>query len=227
MSTDANLSASSNGGGRAHPSGPQMRFLGAGLVAAAIAIVVILLINANGGSTPVAGNPVHLQLTKVYGHPAKSIKIPEPPKIPTATASARHPDLSQQPGYSVTVTLPHGSTHLFMAGPLLSSHLANDVSEHKVSLFASVPGKFEVTFTDSHGTVPLSANALTLITYRGVVLHPTVTLANGGPLPATVPDHKTLKLTMQAKVPEGDGLIRWSPIRNRILVGVFWTTEFD
>jgi hypothetical protein len=171
--------------------------------------------------------PLHLPLTKKYGHPASWIKIPYPTPVPPATASFAHPDLHQQAGSAVTVTLAHGSTHLFMAGPLLARDLANNVSTHKVSLFASVPGKFEVSFSDTRGTVPLSARQFTLITYRGVVLHPKVTLADGGPLPSTVPVGRTLKLTFTQDVPEGDGLIRWAPYEKKILVGTFWTTEFD
>jgi hypothetical protein len=227
MSTGAQPSASGNFGGRAHLPGPRKAYLAAAAVAAIVIAAVIVLVINSGGTSSSTENPFHLPLTKVYGHPAKGIKIPEPPKLPPATASAAHPDLQQQAGYAVAVTLPHGSTDLFMAGPLLPRSLANNVSEHKVSLFAAVPGRFEVTFSATRGSVPLTSRAFTLITYRGVILHPKVTLEDGGPLPARVPDGRTLKLKFTEKVPEGDGLIRWAPIHARILVGTFWTTEFD
>jgi hypothetical protein len=231
MSTDAHSVASSGLGDRAKAPGPRRLYLGAAALAAiVIAAVVILVIKPGGGtSSPKLLNAavMHRPLTKVYGHVPSYIKIPEPTLPPPATASAAHPDLSQQAGYAVKTTLPHGVTDVFMAGPLLQRSLANNVSTHRVSLNAAVPGTFEVIFSATHGRVPLSKNAFTLITYRGTILHPRMTLANGGPLPAMVPDGKTLKLKMFAKVPEGDGLIRWSPINNKILVGTFWTTEFD
>jgi hypothetical protein len=230
MSADAHSMASSGFGGRANKPGPRKLYLGAAAVAAIIIATIAVIAVAPGGSSPakvlnaaVADRP----LTKVYGHPAKWLKIPYPQKVAQPTASAAHPDLQQQAGYAVAVTLPHGSTQLFMAGPLLSRSLANNVSTHKTSLFAAVPGAFEVQFSSTTGTVPLSVKQFTLITYRGVILHPKVTLADGGPLPATVPDGQTLKLKFTQNVPEGDGLIRWAPFEKEILVGTFWTTEFD
>jgi hypothetical protein len=231
MSADAHTMASSGLGGRANKPGPRKLYLGAVLAAIVAAVVVVIAISSGGNSTAsramLNASVLHLPKTKVYGHPAKWLKIPYPQKLPQPTASAAHPDLQQQAGYAVAVTLPHGSTKLFMAGPLLPRDLANNVSTHKTSLFSSVPGRFEVDFSGTKGTVPLSTQQFTLINYRGVVTHPKVTLANGDPLPATVPVGKTLKLTFVERVPEGDGLIRWAPFEKQILVGTFWTTEFD
>ncbi len=229
MSADAHSMASSGLGGRANKPGPRKAYVGAIVVAIAAAVILVVAISGGGSSGKAVLNAsvLHLPQTKVYGHPAKWLKIPYPQKVSQPTASAAHPDLQQQAGYAVKTTLPHGSTNLFMAGPLLSRHLANNVSTHKTSLFASVPGSFEVDFSNTKGTVPLSSQQFDLVTYRGVVLHPKVTLADGGPLPSTAPVGKTLKLKFVVDVPEGDGLIRWAPNEKNVLVGVFWTTEFD
>lgn len=223
-------SMSSGLGGRANRPGPRKLHLGAAAVAAILVAVVAVIAIAPGGRSAarsINGSVVNRPLTRVYGHPAKWLKIPYPQPVAPPTASAADPDLQQQAGYAVAVTLPHGSTKLFMAGPLLPRSLANDVSSHTTSLFAAVPGAFEVDFSQTTGTVPLSEKQFTMITYRGVILHPKVTLADGGPLPGTVPDGRTLKLRFIQRVPEGDGLIRWAPFESKILVGTFWTTEFD
>lgn len=229
MSADAHAMASGGLGGRAKKPGPNRLYLGAVLAAVAAAVIVVIAISSGGSASNRALNAsvLHLPRTKVYGHPAKWLKIPYPHKLAQPTASAAHPDLQQQAGYAVKVTLPHGSTNLFMAGPLLSRSLANNVSTHKTSLNSAVPGMFEVQFSGTRGTVPLSTKQFTLINYRGVISHPRVTLADGAPLPSTVPVNRTLKLRFVQRVPEGDGLIRWAPFEKKILVGTFWTTEFD
>jgi hypothetical protein len=230
MSADTQSTASSGSEGRANKPGPRKLYLGAAAAAAIIVAAIAVILIAPGGhssSKVLNAEVLNRPLTKVYGHPAKWLKIPYPQKVAQPTASAAHPDLQQQGGGTVAVSLPHGSTDLLMAGPLLPRDLANDVSTHKTSLFANVPGTFEVQFSGTTGTVPLSVKQFTLINYRGVVVYPKVTLADGGPLPASLPDGKTLKLKFIQDVPEGDGLIRWAPFEKKILVGSFWTTEFD
>lgn len=228
MSVDART-ASRSFGGQAHTPGPRRLYIGAAIMALAIAVIAVIAIAPGGSSSSLLRNAavLHRPLTKVYGHVPSYIKIPEPNRVPVATATPTHPVLHQEQGYPVVARLPQGSTRIAMAGPQLAGSLAEKVAQHKVSLLANVPGTFTVQFTATHGTVPLSAGSFTILSQEGTIIVPKVRMADGAPLPSTVPAGKTLNLKLYASVPEGDGTIRWAPTSERILVGFFWTTEFD
>lgn len=226
MTTDAHPVASSDRGGQAGRPGPRWIYLAAAVTAIAVAAVAVLLIKPGGSSSAIAG-PSHLRVATKYGQDRRWLKIPEPPAVTVATASAKAPDLSAMEGYPVTAKLAGGSAQIFVEGPAVPAWVSSDASENKLRSGQSVPATYTVSFSHVAGHVPLSAGAFTLITYQGKILHPRVATANGAALPASLPTHTTMTLRLTTTVPEGDGAIRWAPVGQRILVSYFWTLEFD
>jgi hypothetical protein len=227
MTTDAPRAASSHRGGRAQLPGPRRVYLGAALIAIAIAAVVVLAIRPGRAASPPSAGGLQRPLTKRYGQTPKWLKIPEPAAVTSPVASAAKPDLGAMQGVPVAARLPGGSAKIFVEGPAVPGWVSNDASEGRLPEGASVPSTFSVSFSAVHGTVPLSAGQFTLITYQGKILHPAVKLAGGGSLPSALESGQTISLRLSVPVPEGDGAIRWAPNGRKILVSYFWTLEFD
>ena len=225
MTVDAQSVASGQHGGRARRPGPRRAYLGAIVLAGAIAVIVVLAIRPGAGAS--APGLINRPLTRKYGHPASWIKIPEPPKVKLARATAGSPALNAMEGYPVEAKLPTGSARMFVEGPSVPSWVSTESSEGKLVSGQNVPSTFTVSFSSVHGTVPLSAADFTLITYQGKLLHPRVATGDGGALPASLPDGRSFTLRVSAPLTEGDGEIRWAPAGRKILVSYFWTLEFD
>ena len=226
MTTDAHSPASSHRGGRAFTPGPRKVYLGAALIAIAIAVIVVLAIKPGGGSSTGQG-PLNVALSKKYGHPVHATDLALPAKQTIARATAAKPSLNTMEGDTVRAVLPHGSAEVFGEGPIVPGWVANEASAGKLPAGTTVPGTYEFRFSAVHGSIPLSARDFTLITYQGTLIHPTVRPLTGGPLPAEVPAGGTYTVKLTTKVPEGDGELRWGPGGRKILVSYFWTLEFD
>jgi hypothetical protein len=218
MTTDAHSAASSHRGGRAHQPGPRKVYLGAALAAIAIAVILVLAI---APSAKHAASPYSIKALD------KHITIPTVPTPTVVTATAQKPDLGAMEGNPVTAQVAGGSSQLFVAGPAVPSWVPAQASAGKLVTGSVVPATFDVSFSGTQGTVALAADQFTLLTYQGKILHPSVKLATGGPLPATLPAGRTLALKVTAPMPEGDGTIRWAPDTRHIVVAYFWTLEFD
>ena len=228
MRMDADLSASDEQrGGRADSPGLRVRHLIAGAIALALAVAIVLAIRPGGSATGAAAVG-HLQTSSRYGQVPKWDSIPEPPPVTVVTATLAHPVLKAMEGYPVAAKLPGGaSVRYFVEGPQVPNWVTNRASSGDQRHEETAPSVFDVTFSNAAGTVPLSAGDFTVITYAGKVLHPRVTPADGGLLPAAVRPGQTLMLKLSTSLPEGDGEIRWAPVGRRILVAYFWTLEFD
>jgi hypothetical protein len=216
MTTEAHHVASSHRGGRAHKPGPRKVYLGAALIAIGIAVVAVLAISSTGGSSHSSASVLH-----------HKIVLPALPKQTVLAATAQKPQLSSMEGTPVDAQLASGSSQLFVAGPSVPSWVATQASEGKLVTGSTVPSTFTVSFSQTRGTVPLSADQFTIIDYKGTIVHPKVTTASGGALPANLPAGTTVSLKLTAPVTEGDGAIRWAPDAKHIVVSYFWTLEFD
>ncbi len=227
MSTDApQIASGDRKGGRAGRPGPRVIQVAAAVIALLVAAVAVIAIKPGGPTTGslAAG---HLQTSSVYGKVPSWDRIPEAPAVKAVIATPRHPDLKAMEGYPVDARFSGGAVRYFAEGPSVPDWVASQASDGQLKEGESVPSTFEVTFTGATGTVPLAADDFTVITYNGKLLHPTVTNASGGALPATVAPAQTVRLKLMTSLPEGDGEIRWAPVGGRILVSYFWTLEFD
>lgn len=214
-------------GGRASGPGRRWAFVAAAVAALAVAAVLVIALKPSSSSGTINIDGRNLPLTKKLGHPAKWIKIPRPPVVTIAKATAASPQLHAEEGYPVEAELPHGSVQIAVAGPDVPSWAINEANDGKWPAGAAAPSTFDVTFTNAEGTVPLSPADFSVITYTGQLLRPKVANAAGGALPTTIAPGKSINLKLTTSVPEGDGEIRWGPSGKKILVAYFWTLELD
>jgi hypothetical protein len=214
-------------GGRAFRPGRRWAFVAAAVVALALAAVLVIALKPSGDPNTINIDGRNLPLTKKLGHPASWIKIPRPPAVTIAKATAAAPQLHAMEGYPVQAQLPHGSVKISVEGPSVPTWATNEATEGKWPAGAPAPGTFNVTFTAAKGTVPLSPADFSVITYTGQLLQPKVVNIAGGPLPTSVAAGKSVTLKLLTSLPEGDGEVRWAPVSKRILVAYFWTLELN
>jgi hypothetical protein len=214
-------------GGRASKPGRRWAFVAAAVAALALAAVLVIALKPSGSTGTINIDGRNLPLTKKLGHPAKWIKIPRPPAVTIAKATAASPQLHAEEGYPVQAELPHGSVQISVEGPAVPNWAINEANDGKWPAGAAAPATFDVSLTSAKGTVPLSPADFSVITYTGQLLQPKVTNAAGGPLPTSVAPGKGVTLKLSTPVPQGDGEVRWGPIGKKILVAYFWTLELD
>jgi hypothetical protein len=77
------------------------------------------------------------------------------------------------------------------------------------------------------GMVPLSAEAFSILTDAGTIVHPQVAVRDGGALPAMLRSGQHINLDVTGGVTEGSGSIRWAPLGKRVLVGRIYPLELD
>jgi|SRR5579875_292637 len=209
------------GGGRAFGPGPRTA-LAVGLIAA-IAVAVVLAIALGGGHRVGARSAsVHR-----YGHlPSWLPKISNAGTKPEVARPAS-PILSEEQGYTVHAELPQGITNITAVGPQIPSWVSSAVQSGSWDDGKPVPGTFIVTVIDAKGTIPVAAGAFTILTDTGRIVHPKVTLAGGGRLPAELHPGQHVNLDVRGDVSEGSGSIRWAPLGRRVLVGWIYQVELD
>jgi hypothetical protein len=134
-------------------------------------------------------------------------------------ASPRHPVLVIQ-GDSVAVRLPRGRAVVTAVGPRVPD-------EGRGPVPTISPCTFVVTLTAGSGSVPIAAQAFTLVDDQHRIHHPRVRAANGEPLPSTLPPHTTLSLSLYAVLPAGDGGLEWAPDGGRAVAAWDFVAETD
>ncbi|MGO9908597.1 MAG: hypothetical protein ACLP4R_21030 [Solirubrobacteraceae bacterium] len=122
-------------------------------------------------------------------------------RIVTATPS--HPQLAIQ-GDSVLLDLASGRTLATMNGPLYNNKYVgtND---------PTVPASFVLTFSKTHGTIPLAPDDFTILDQLGNNIVPTIRVQGGGPLPKQLDSGRHLTLVMSTIISAGDGSIVYNP----------------
>jgi hypothetical protein len=149
-------------------------------------------------------------------------------KIPVGRivgASAEHPWLAAVEGDTVAVRLARGRVLATAVGPAVPPGAPQAAQEDRSADADTSRCSFTVTFAAASGVVPIKANAFTIIDERGHVYDPRVSAAGGGPPPARVAPGHTLKLTLEATLPEGEYDLRWAPDEAKVLVG--WETSLE
>jgi hypothetical protein len=122
-------------------------------------------------------------------------------RIVTATRS--HPQLAIA-GDSVVLDLAGGHTLATMNGPLYSNKYVgtND---------STVPAQFVLTFTKTHGTIPLAPDDFTIVDQLGDNIVPKIRVQGGGALPTQLDSRQRLTLIMSTIIAAGDGSIVYNP----------------
>jgi hypothetical protein len=134
-------------------------------------------------------------------------------------ASLRKPVLAIQ-GNTVSVNLAGGHVLATMVGPKVPE-------DGKFPVPSTSPATFLVTLSHASGVVPISADAFALVDERGVVRHPAITAAGGGPLPTRVLPGRTVSLRMHDVIPTGDGGLLWKPEGRHAIVSWDFVVEID
>jgi hypothetical protein len=122
-------------------------------------------------------------------------------RIVTATRS--HPQLAIA-GDSVVLDVASGHTLARMNGPLYNNKYVgtND---------PTVPAQFQLTFTKTHGTIPLAPDDFTILDQLGNNIVPTIRVQGGGALPKQLDSGQPLTLIMSTIIAAGDGSIVYNP----------------
>ena len=143
-------------------------------------------------------------------------------RIVTATPS--HPQLAIE-GDSVLLDLPSGHGLATMNGPLYNNKYVgtND---------PTIPAAFVLTFTKTHGTLPLAPDDFTILDQLGNKIVPKIRVQGGGALPKQLNAGQRLTLIMTTIISTGDGSIVYNPTGiakpgHRPLVGWDFVVEDD
>jgi hypothetical protein len=208
-------------GGRAFGPGPRARLLAA-LAAFAVAAAAIVVIVTGGGSHP------HRSAASLkYGQIPSWIPKQAQPSDRIVAATAARPVLAAVEGDTVLARLTAGSGYVTAVGPSVPNWVQNYAHSGHWTSASLAPSTFTVTLAQPQGAIPLRAADFSILTSAGEIVHPAVTLSGGGALPATAQAGKPLSLTLNAKLPEGEGALRWGPGGRRVLVAWMYTLELD
>jgi hypothetical protein len=212
-------------GGRAFGPGPRRRFVTAAVavVVVAAATVAVLLITGGGNSSHASNAAASLK----YGKIPSWIPQQKAPSDRIVGATAAHPVLAAAEGDTVNAHLRAGTAYVTGVGPSVPNWVQNYAHEGRWTAASLAPSTFTFTIAQPKGAVPLKASAFSILTEAGQIVHPSVTMSGGQPLPATVEAGKPLNLTLKAKLPEGEGALRWAPEGNRVLVAWMYELELD
>jgi hypothetical protein len=219
MSSGINAMPSDDRGGRATKPGRRWAFLAAAVAAVAASVVVVLLITGGGGSS--ASNATFGQLPKWL----PTITTPTKPQYEQASAS--HPILSEEQGYTVHAAMPSGSADITAVGPGFPGYVTNYASRGLWPAGKQVPSTFYVTVADVRGTIPISASAFSVENQAYQRVGATVNLKSGGAAPASVRAGQTVTLAVHTKTLEGQGAIAWSPLGRTALIAWIYQVELD
>lgn len=227
MASGASVTAAErNGRGRAFGSGPGRRgLLIAAAAVVAIAAVVVAVVLSSGGSSRPTGREA-ASAAQRYGKIPDWLPKPTAPTDHVVVASAAHPVLAAVEGDTVDAHLSAGSVDVTGVGPAVPSSVSAAArSDNDGTSLA--PSTFLVTFASPKGVIPLNPLSFSILTAQGQIVHPAVTLRDGGRLPAQLTPGRTLTLTLKTDLPEGEGALRWAPDGERVLVAWFYDLELD
>jgi hypothetical protein len=159
---------------------------------------------------------MHLRPGKV---PADLADHQAAPANHVLSASPGHPADAIQ-GISVRLHLPHGSAVATGVGPTVPTSVQGTADLHTEAFW-------DLTFTDVHGTVPLSPKLFTITDEQGQVLSPRVRTLGGGRLPSAVPAGRPFTIRLRTLVSVGDGKLRYTPAHAGVLAEWDFDVETD
>jgi hypothetical protein len=208
-------------GGRAFGPGPRGRLLAAVIALAVAAAAGVLLLSGGGPAHPRAA------AGQRYGQIPSWLPKATQPSDRIVAATAAHPVLAAVEGDTVRARLTAGSGYVTAVGPTVPNWVQSYAHNGQWTSASLAPSTFTLTIAQPAGAIPLKAADFSILTSGGQIVHPAVTLAGGGALPATIATGRPLNLTLRAKLPEGEGALRWGPGGKRVLVAWMYTLELD
>jgi hypothetical protein len=154
---------------------------------------------------------VHEQVLARLHAPSKQYTSGLPSYLPrnttkvnrVVTATRAHPQLAIA-GDSVVLNLAAGRTWATMNGPLYNNKYAG--TNQPV-----IPATFLLTFSRTHGTIPLAPKDFTILDERGNNIVPRFAVKGGGAMPSKLPAGRSLTLVMSTTISVGDGSIVYNP----------------
>ena len=223
MTPDVRQHASDDG--RVSEPGPRARLT----VVLLLGAVVLAACGASASTTTTVGNKLsqpgkvspavrareqalHEQVIAALHAPApKSEKPGIPGFIPrdtvavnrVVTATRAHPQLAIA-GDSVVLNLASGRTLATMNGPLYNNKYVGTDDP-------AIPAQFRLTFTATHGAIPLARDDFTILDELGNNIVPLIQVKGGGALPKELRSGRRLTLLMSTIIPVGDGSIVYNP----------------
>jgi hypothetical protein len=187
------------------------------------AAIVVAVITATGG-----GRSQHRHTAALgYGRIPSWIPQQTQPSDRIVSATAAKPVLAAVEGDTVMAHLQAGSGYVTAVGPSVPAWAQNAAHAGHWTSSSLAPSTFTLTFAQPKGAIPLRAADFSILTAGGQIVHPAVTLNGGAALPRTVQPGRPLNLTLRAKLPEGEGALRWGPNGRRVLVAWMYTLELD
>jgi hypothetical protein len=207
-------------GGRAFRPGLRRGVLAVITVLAAAVAAVVL--SSGGGST----HPHNAAASLRYGQIPSWIPRQKQPSDSVVSATIAKPVLAAVEGDTVLARLPGSSAYVTALGPSVPNWVQTYAHRNLWTADSLAPSTFTFTIAHPEGPLPLRASDFEIQTEEGQIVHPAVSLANGRPLPATVKLGRSVTLTLRAKLPEGEGAIRWAD-GNQTLVVWMYSLELD
>ncbi|HSZ06481.1 MAG TPA: hypothetical protein VK778_14935 [Solirubrobacteraceae bacterium] len=190
---------------------------------AAVAVAAGLLIGSSG-----AAASRRAAVSTYGGYPTWLPRKKAPAVNTILNASPSHPQLDAIEGNTMEVALPAGAeAEITAVGPSFPTWVAAAAQAGTLSEGSAVPAAFTVTVIARRGTVPLRASAFSILTAAGQLLHPAISGPGGKPAPAALRAGQHLSLTVNAKLTEGDGSLRWAPTGARVVSGWLYQLELD
>lgn len=216
--------ASANDGGRrAFWPGARWALVVAAVLALALAAVLVLVLDGGGKSRYPAQDLTYGSLPSWL---PKSARAPAGnSRLEVATPGK--PIFQEEQGYTVQAELPGGSVDITAVGPQFPSYVSNDDAEGRWPNGKLVPSTFYVTFADVRGTIPVAAKDFSVLTDTGVVVEATLRAKGAGTVPTAVHTGQSLTVKVVTKAAEGQGVIRWTPLGPKVLVGWLYQLELD
>jgi hypothetical protein len=195
-------------------------FLAAAVAALAASAVVVLLVTGGGKSN---------NINNTFGKlPAWLPKVTTPAQPEYEQASAGHPILSEEQGYTVHATVATGSVDITAVGPSYPAYVTAYASRGQWAASREVPSTFYVTLADVKGTIPIAAGAFTVEDQAYQTIGATLSVKGGGAVPASVHAGQSLTLVVHTKTLEGQGALAWSPLAGeKALVAWIYQVELD
>jgi hypothetical protein len=154
---------------------------------------------------------LHKQVLARLHSPSKKFKPGLPSYLPkdstkvnrVVTATPAHPQLAIA-GDSVVLSLAGGRTRATMNGPLYDNKYVGTNQP-------IIPATFLLTFSRTHGTIPLAPKDFTILDERGNNIVPRFTVKGGGAMPSKLTADHPLTLVMSTTIAVGDGSIVYDP----------------
>jgi hypothetical protein len=212
-----NATPSDDRGGRAFGLGRRRAFVAAGVLALALAALLVVLLAGGGKSVDAHYGRIPSWLPKIKTPAASRYEVASPQK----------PILGEEQGYTVQAEMPTGSADITAVGPTFPAYISNYAAEGKWPAGQLVASTFYVTFADVRGTIPLPAKSFQVEDAAYQHIGASFKLKGGGAAPSAIHAGQTVTLEVKTKTLEGQGAIAWSPLGKNALIAWIYQLELD